>query len=338
MKVLLYFQDYDKIGNSGIGRAQRHQTIALKAAGINVTYDPKDSFDIAHINTIWAKSERLLKRCKKKGIPVIVHGHSTHEDFRDSFACWKLIEPVFDHQLDKMYREADLIITPTEYSKKCIDSYHLGTKVIAISNGIDTNEYQSNLDAQESFRKLFSLAKGEKFVMGVGFPFMRKGIDTFFEVARAYPAIKFIWFGHLDWILQSSRIHHLLSHKPSNVIMPGYIKGDLIKASYRLASCMLFPSREETEGIVTLEALASETPLLIRDIGVYDPWLKDGINCHKAKTTEEFISKLGHILENGDDPSILQAGYQVAEERNLGAVGDELKKVYESLLKQKNAG
>lgn len=338
MKVLLYFQDYDKIGNSGIGRAQRHQTIALKKMGIDVTYDPKDSFDIAHINTIWGKSERLLKRCKKKGIPVIVHGHSTHEDFRDSFACWKIIEPFFDHQLDKMYRAADIIITPTEYSKKCIDSYGLGTKTVVVSNGIDVQEYQENIEAQIAFRKLFSIGKDEKFVMGVGFPFMRKGIDTFFEVAKAYPNTKFIWFGHLNWILQSSSIHRLLSHKPANVIMPGYIKGDLIKASYQLSSCMLFPSREETEGIVTLEALASETPLLVRDIAVYDSWLVDGVNCHKAKTTEEFISKLGRLLNEGEDPSILKSGYETAKERSLDAVGEELKHVYHSLLKQKNAG
>jgi 1,2-diacylglycerol-3-alpha-glucose alpha-1,2-glucosyltransferase len=68
--------------------------------------------------------------------------------------------------------------------------------------------------------------------------------------------------------------------------MAGYCSGDIIHGAYDLASCMFFPSLEETEGIVVLEALASHTPLLVRDIGVYDPWLVDGVNCHKAKTNE----------------------------------------------------
>lgn len=332
MKVLLYYQDYDKINKSGIGRAQKHQSEALRSVGINFTFNPKDDYDIAHINTLWSKSEHVLKDARKRKIPVIVHGHSTHEDWRDSFCFWKILEPYVDHRIDKMYRLADLIITPTPYSKKCIDSYGLGTKVIAISNGINLNEYRVDSETKKRFLTKFSLKEKEKFVMGVGFPFIRKGIDTFFEVAKEFPNIKFIWFGELPWIAQSSKIHHVIARKPANVIMPGYIEGDLIRASYQLASAMFFPSREETEGIVTLEALASRTPLLVRDIPVYDSWLIDGVNCHKGKSNKDFVTKLSFLLEKGDDRNILDEGYKVACERNLMDIGQQLKKAYESLL------
>ncbi len=336
MKVLLYYQDYEKIGTSGIGRAQKHQSEALRRVGVDFTYNPKDNYDIAHINTLWKKSERVLLEARKKGVPVIVHGHSTHEDWRDSFCLWRFLEPYVDHQIDKMYGAADLVITPTEYSKRCIESYGLGTKVIAISNGINVKDYEADPTMEKRFKEKFNLKDNEKFVMGVGFPFIRKGIDTFFEVARYFPNIKFIWFGHLPWIAQSLKIHRVLSKKPPNVVLPGYIEGALIHASYRLASAMLFPSREETEGIVTLEALASGTPLLIRDIPVYDPWLIDGVNCHKAKDTSDFVKKLSYLLEKGDSPSILGAGYEVAQARNLNDIGERLKEAYSSLLMKKH--
>ena len=35
-------------------------------------------------------------------------------------------------------------------------------------------------------------------------------------------------------------------------------------------------THEETEGIVVLEALATETPIVIRDIPVYYEWLEHG--------------------------------------------------------------
>jgi 1,2-diacylglycerol-3-alpha-glucose alpha-1,2-glucosyltransferase len=67
MKVLLYFEDEEKIKTSGIGRAMRHQMEACSLAGIETTINPKDSFDIAHINTLWAKSHAVLRAATRKG-------------------------------------------------------------------------------------------------------------------------------------------------------------------------------------------------------------------------------------------------------------------------------
>ena len=102
MKTLIYFQDADTIKNSGIGRAMSHQLQALKDVGVETTIHKKDDYDIAHINTYWGKSHRALKQAKKRGIPVIVHGHSTYEDFRNSFKCWQLVAPIYNHQLKYM--------------------------------------------------------------------------------------------------------------------------------------------------------------------------------------------------------------------------------------------
>lgn len=331
MRVLIYFQDENSIKTSGIGRAMRHQMEACTLAGVPFTTSPKDSFDIAHINTIWAKSKRLLRRCKKKGIPVIVHGHSTYEDFRRSFKCWQLVEPIFDAHLKYMYSRANLIIAPTPYSKKLIESYGFAKKVIAISNGIDLKEYAPNPSAQAAFRKKFALREDEKFVMGVGFPFERKGIQDFFEVARQFPTIKFIWFGYLSPWITNGKVKRWVKKRPANAIMAGYCKGELIHGAYQCASALFFPSYEETEGIVVLEALASKTPLLVRDIGVYDPWLHDGVDCHKGQNNVQFAEILKSLLAKGENPAILERGYAIAEERSLDKIGAALKEAYSSL-------
>jgi 1,2-diacylglycerol-3-alpha-glucose alpha-1,2-glucosyltransferase len=335
MKVLLYFQNESTIQTSGIGRALRHQMRALTLASVPFTTDPKDSYDIAHINTIWHKSRRLLKKCRRQGIPVIVHGHSTYEDFRNSFALWRMIEPYFDAQLRYMYSHADLIITPTPYSKGLIDSYGFKTKTVAISNGIDVKEYAPSAEAQRAFRERFAIKEGEPFVMGVGFPFERKGLHDFFEVARSFPTIKFIWFGHLAAPLISAKAKKWIRQRPANAIMAGYCKGNLIHGAYQTATCLFFPSYEETEGIVVLEALASRCPLIARDIGVYKPWLHDGVNAHLCADNASFARNIASLLENGEKKEILDAGFAVAEERSLDKIGAELKAAYESLISEK---
>lgn len=335
MKVLIYFENDEGIKTSGIGRALLHQLKACEYAGIETTRNPNDTYDIAHINTYFGKSRKLLRRLKKKDIPVIVHGHSTREDFRNSFKMWKLMAPFYTGWMDYCYKNADMVITPTPYSKYLIKSYGYNQEIYDLSNGISLEDYASNEKSVKAFYEFFAkygLKEGDKFVMGVGFPFERKGIDDFFEVARKFPEVKFIWFGFLKRILVNEKVARWIKHKPSNVIMPGYCAGDVIKGAYQKAVCLFFPSREETEGIVVLEALASHCPLLIRDIGVYHPWLKDGINAHIKNDLEGFESTIANLLENGENVNILEAGYKVAEERSLQKVGEGLKFYYEKLL------
>ena len=50
MKVLLYSQKQSMLKKSGIGRAFYHQKRALEAAGIEYTTDPKDTYDLVHVN------------------------------------------------------------------------------------------------------------------------------------------------------------------------------------------------------------------------------------------------------------------------------------------------
>lgn len=66
MKVLLFSEGKKMFAKSGVGRALKHQMEALKHGGLQYTTDEKEKFDVAHINTIGAGSERVIKRCKKK--------------------------------------------------------------------------------------------------------------------------------------------------------------------------------------------------------------------------------------------------------------------------------
>lgn len=331
MKVLIYLEGAKATSVSGIGRAYQQQIEALKANGVEVTLDKKDTFDVAHINSYGEASYRLLKKCKRKNIPVIVHGHSTHEDFRESFRCWKLLAPFYNHMMNRMYKRADEIITPSTYSASLIRNYKGVTcPVIALSNGIKLKDYEVKDEWVEEFKNKFNITN-EKVVIGVGFYFKRKGIDDFFEVARNFKDIKFIWFGYLNPILTSSYINKCIRHKPYNVILPGYIKGDLIKGAMKYATCMLFPSREETEGIVALEALATRLPLVIRDIGVYEDMLTDKVNCFKGKNIEDFISIINYILTN-DTSEVTNNGYNFVKSRELTDIGKTTKKIYEDLI------
>ncbi len=332
MKVLIYFQSERLLRKSGIGRAMRHQMNACKSAHQDFTIKIHEPYDMAHINTIYERSYSLLKSCHKKNIPVIAHGHSTYEDFRNSFAFWKIAKVWFNHRIKTMYSNADAIITPTKYSKSLIESYGFNKEIYVCSNGINLEDYSYSQDKIDAFKKKFKIKDGQKVIIGVGMLFERKGVPDFIEIARHFPDIKFIWFGNLSPILRTRVIKKALKHKPKNVIFPGYMDNSIIKGAYLYADLFLFPSYEETEGIVVLESLASKCPTLIRDIGVYKEWLNDGVNCFKANTIDEFVEKIRYILSKPSElEEIKENGYKVVEERTLDKVGSRLKEIYDTV-------
>lgn len=331
MKVLLYFENENLIQNSGIGRALEHQKEALTLAGIEYTTEITDKFDILHINTVGITSEAMITNARLQHKKVIYHAHSTEEDFKNSFIFSNLVSPLFKSRLVHLYSSADAIITPTPYSKQLIEQYGINLPIYPISNGIQLKKYEYSQEKVDAFRSYFNLKEDTPVIMGVGLPFERKGIKDFVEVAAALPEYQFIWFGELNPLLVPSDINKIIENPPANCLFPGYIKGEIIEGAYLAANCFFFPSYEETEGIVVLEALASKQMVLVRDIGAFHPWLIDGENCYKANDNETFIKRIKQIV-NKEVKDTTEKGYLVAKERSIETIGQQLKEVYEKTI------
>ncbi|EOI00120.1 glycosyl transferase, group 1 family protein [Enterococcus haemoperoxidus ATCC BAA-382] len=333
MKVLLYFEGEKILAKSGIGRALEHQKRALSEVGIEYTLDADcTDYDILHINTYGINSHSMVKKAKKNGKKVIYHAHSTEEDFRNSFIGSNQISPLVKKYLVSLYSKADYLITPTPYSKELLEGYGITVPITSISNGIDLNRFERSEEKETKFREYFKIKENQKVIICVGLYFERKGIIDFVELAREMPNYRFIWFGHTPMYSIPKTIRTIVKEDhPVNVEFPGYIKGDIIEGAYSAADLFFFPSYEETEGIVILEALASKQQVLVRDIPVYKGWLKDKVNCYMGNNNEEFANLIEKLVEN-KIPNTCQAGYSVAKDKSIGRIGHELKNVYEKVL------
>lgn len=335
MKVLLYTESLKAISKSGLGKAIKHQMKALDSAKISYTNDPNEQpYDVAHINFYLLKSYRLVKKLRKQDVPVVYHAHSTEEDFRNSFIGSNLVSPLFKKWLCKCYRLGDIIITPTEYSKKLLESYHLNRKIYAISNGIELEFFKRDEKGGKEFRKYYHYKPEDKVIVGIGLYLERKGILDFVELAKRLPEYQFIWFGYTPLYTVPSKIRKAVRTKLPNLKFAGYVEPAMIKKALSGCNLYLFPTLEETEGIPIIEACAMKTPALIRDIPVFDGWLQDGVNVYKAKTIDEFEDKIVRII-NHDLKDLTEEAYQVAKERDIKNIGKQLKQVYEEAIQMK---
>ena len=334
MKVLLYTEMEKKVSKSGLGRAIEHQKVALTDEGIEWTTNPKDDYDIAHINTWFLKSYKLAKKAHKQGKKVVYHAHSTEEDYRDGFIFSRATSKIVKWWLIKCYKQGDIIVTPTLYSKRLIEKYKglEKKKIYAISNGIDTTLFKKDKKAGETFRKEYGLSKNDKVVIAIGLYIRRKGIVDFVELARRMPEYKFIWFGYSSLKAATRDVRRAVNTKLPNLTWAGYVPQLKITEAMSGADLYVFPTFEETEGIPIIEACASKQNAIVRDIPIFDEWLEDGKNIYKAKDVDEFEEKIKGILE-GKLPSLVEEGYKVAADRDLKTIGKKLKAVYEEVLK-----
>ena len=133
------------------------------------------------------------------------------------------------------------------------------------------------------------------------------------------------------------KIQKIIENPPKNLIFPGYVDKDILQGAFSGAKAFLFMTYEENEGIVILEALSSQLPVIVRDIPVYEDWLQDGKNCFKAKSNDEFYEKLMNIFEDKVDnlDEIVKNGYKIAEDKDLINVGKKYKDYYEYILNRK---
>lgn len=334
MKILLYTENEKILSKSGLGKAIKHQMNALDAVNIEYTTNPKDNYDIAHINFYGLKSYMLAKKLKKQGKKIVYHAHSTEEDFRNSFIFSNQISKLFKKWLIKCYTLGDAIITPTEYSKKLLKSYGIKNDIYVVSNGVELKNFEQDKEKGEEFRRKYDFKKEDKVIVGIGLYIERKGIIDFVELAKKMKDYKFIWFGYSPLIFSRKKVRKAVKTKLDNLIFAGYVEQETICKALNGCDVYIAPTFEETEGITIIEAASCKTNMVVRDIPVFKGWLEDEKNVYMAKDIQEFENKIKKII-SGKLPSLVDEAYNIANERKSENIGEKLKDVYEEVLGQK---
>ena len=299
MKICLYLEFYHFLGGflfknigTGLLSSYENQKKTLKSLGIKFTEKWDGSCDILQINTPWLKSLWLIKKARKQGKKVIIWSHVTVEDFIQVFRFNKLIAPLMKKYLTYAYGLADLVFCPSAYTKSLLAAYGLPEeKLIVQSNGVDMDFIYPDSRKRAEYRQKYDC---QGFTVGtVGLVLPRKGIDTFLATAEKFPKNKFVWFGK---IYNAIMVESLPKNLPANVKFTGYVEDS--NAAFNTLDAFIFPSYEENQGMVILEAAAVGLPIIVRDIPVYNPWLKHGINCLKAKNDGEFKAHLKNVIKD----------------------------------------
>jgi len=334
MKTVCVYEDPTMYGVHGITAAVKHQRKALRDNGVEVKEKPKEPYDVIHINWPGPISFMRLKQAQRRGKMGVVFAHSG-KDIEGGFTLSKYLEKPFIKWLSLLYNAGDRVIAPSEYTKEMVAGFGVDQdKTRVVSNGVDLSKVNYSQEGRERYREKFDLDRPTVIVVGQVIP--RKDVTTFVEVARALPQYQFIWYGHRmnRLFMFDQTMDRAIRNSPENVQFTGYVED--IGAAFSSGDIFFFPSKEENEGIVLLEAAAMGLPIVTRDLPAYRGWMVDGENCLKGETKEDFVRMIRQAMEDKETREKLAGkAIKTAEEHQLKNIGRQYQEVYDEFLGEK---
>lgn len=280
-------------------------------------------YDIVHSHGCFPLTFQIVKKAIKLKKPIVMSAHQTHYDIDNAYIFSKQISQLFKVYLKRYYRYGDILICPTEHSRRIVkNELKIDKPIKLISNGVDTQKFKHSIKKRTQFRKNYKL--NNTTVMCVGMPIERKGFYDFIEISKEMNEHTFLWVGKRAFPLVQK--NHNFNKK--NLIMPGYVK-DII-AAYSGGDIFCFPSYYEGEGIAILEAMSCGLPVIIRDLPTYEGRLFDGENCLKARNNKEFIEKIYYLINHPEESKrIAKNGLDTSKKLDIK---ETVKSIYETYM------
>lgn len=280
-------------------------------------------YDIIHSHGCFPLTFQIVKKAIKLKKPIVMSAHQTHYDIDNAYIFSKQISQLFKVYLKRYYRYGDILICPTEHSRRIVkNELKIDKPIKLISNGVDTQKFKHSIKKRTQFRKNYKL--NNTTVMCVGMPIERKGFYDFIKISKELNEHTFLWVGKRAFPLVQK--NHNFNKK--NLIMPGYVE-DII-AAYSGGDIFCFPSYYEGEGIAILEAMSCGLPVIIRDLPTYEGRLFDGENCLKARNNKEFIEKIYYLINHPEESKrIAKNGLDTSKKLDIK---ETVKSIYETYM------
>lgn len=339
LRVRFHYDDLPFVRGCGPMTVRRHQREAARCAGLTVVDDPRAPVDILHANTISPMAPRLFAQARERGAAVVAHAHTTAEDMARSFTLSDVWSLGARPHLRRVYGAADIVIAPSEYTRSLLEKYGIGRPIEVVSNGVDLGTFGPDAARRKNFREALGAPDDRLVAVSVGLVLERKGVRDFIEAAHRAEGALLAWSGEMPSPLISlaPRLRLAVQRAPENCRFLGFVEN--VQDVYCGADAFAFPSMEENQGIVTLEAAATGLPLVLRDIPVYRGWgFKHGEN---ALLFRDAPGLAAHLRELAAQPELRArlgaAARKLAEDHALDRIGARLSQVYEQALRARKA-
>jgi len=292
--------------------------------------------DVVHVHHAFAPIPLAFALVSSaRGYPTVLTNHSAYlYDYEILLKALGYVAAPVRRALSGV----DRIIAVSGTAAKFIESFAPSVPVVVIPCGVDTRRF-----SPEGPRRLRSALGGDAIVLYVGRLVYRKGVhylvDSMEEVRRECGDVKLVvagdgpMAGHLR-----ERVRELgLS---GAVVFLGRVSEEELPDVYRSADLLVMPSLYgESLGIVALEGMASQLPVVASPVGGLREVVADGVTglLLRGLSPSAIASAVARLLSRPDLMDRMgREGRRVAEERySWEVVLPKVERVYEEVVSER---
>jgi glycogen(starch) synthase len=233
-----------------LSEVQRYAALAAEVAR-------GESFDVVHAHD-WMTFPAGLAVAAMKGVPLVVHVHSTEFDRSGANIDTRI------YDIERRGMHGAMKVIAVSYLTKNLITHHYGinpSKVEVVYNAIESSGAGGTYEPQK-----FAISKDEKIVLFLGRITMQKGPEYFLAAARrvleVMDNVKFVMAGSGDMIRRTIEMAAAMGigHK---VLFTGFLRGPDVEKVFKMADLYVMPSVSEPFGIAPLEAMSHDVPVII---------------------------------------------------------------------------
>jgi glycosyltransferase involved in cell wall biosynthesis len=246
----VFSKHYKFSGKYGVNLMEEVSRYALIASGLG----RKEEFDVIHAHD-WLTYPAGIAAKKASGKPLVVHMHATEFDRSGE----NINDQVYAIEREGMM-EADMVIAVSNLTRNIvIERYGIpAEKVVTVHNAVD----HSMMDEVKTIKKSYK----EKLVTFLGRITQQKGPEYFIEAAykilQKDDNVRFVMAGSGDMLNKMiERVAHL--RIADKFHFAGFLKGKDVDHIFSMSDVFVMPSVSEPFGIVPLEAMRSNVPVVI---------------------------------------------------------------------------
>ncbi|HYG06865.1 MAG TPA: glycosyltransferase family 1 protein [Stenotrophomonas sp.] len=248
--------------------------------------------DAVYIATEGPLGWSAMRAARRLGIPVASGFHTRFDEYlADYGAPW--LQGAALRWMRRFHNHAGATLVPTEELRQFLHDNGF-ERVRLLARAVDNLQFDP--------RHRDPALREEWGIDGHGFAAIYVGriageknlplaVQAFRRIQQVRPKARFVWVG-------DGPMRERLQRENPDFIFCGIQRGDALARHFASGDLFLFPSRSETFGNVTLEAMASGVATVAFDYGAARQYLRHGISGAAVNEDAEFIAAAVQLAQD----------------------------------------
>ncbi len=294
------------------------------------------TFDVIHAHDwLVAYAAKTLKQ--SYDIPIVSTIHAT-EAGRNSGIRDSQQKYINDTEWMLTYESTEVIVNSNYMKGELQRLFGLPyEKINVVANGVNITGY-SGIERDYDFRRRYAM-DNEKIILFMGRLVYEKGIQHLIaampKILNGYHDAKLVIAGK-GGMIDELRAQADALGLGEKVYFAGYVNGKDVGKLYKAADISVFPSTYEPFGIVALEAMLAEVPVVVSDIGGLNEIVQhreNGMKCYAGNANSIADSILELLYNPGLCASIVKkAKSKVRSEYNWNKIAQDTHFIYQKAI------